>query len=71
MSSPADTVTPTGAVARKGTKGFLKSSDPQRSNRVQAYLSDKEMKILQSYYISRNCSASKLLRDLINALPVV
>ena len=68
MAGELETITPSGARARKGTKGFLKSTEPQRCSRVQARLSEEEMKVLQRLYKSRKCSMSQLIRDMIHAV---
>ena len=63
-----DTVTASGAIARKGVKGFVCKATPTRPNILRVRLSDKELETLQLLSAHRNCTQAQLIRDMLEII---
>ncbi len=57
-----------GGVASIGVKGFVKGTDPPRSESIHVRLNDKEVRLLAKAAYAANCSPAQLIRRMLYAL---
>ena len=68
MSRDTDTVTHSGAIARRGVKGFVRKTSPTRPHVFRIRVSDEERRILKATAEAHGTTASGLIRTIVNHL---
>lgn len=68
MASSATEKHVVGGVASIGIKGFVKGTDPPRSESIHVRLNDIEVRLLAKAAYEANCSPAQLIRRMLHAI---